>query len=126
MYLMESFVDGKPYTVGNIMDFECASEIKATLLLLEQALLRMTEGAELCINTKCDHVYCTINNGWNIAWEKKGWVNARGNIVKNFEEWQKVTELLANQVYTVTNEHHSYERWMQGELEKHLGGNGNV
>jgi ribonuclease HI len=126
MYLMEAFVGGKPYTIHEIMDFENISENKATLVLLEKALSRMTENAETLVNTKCEHVFYTLNNGWNIAWEKNGWKKARGKEVKDAEEWQKVTELLHHQTYTVSMESHSYERWMQGELEKHLGGNENV
>jgi ribonuclease HI len=126
MYLMEAFSGGKPYTVHEIMDFECISENKATLILLKKALSRMTESAETLVNTKCEHVFYTLNNGWNIAWEKNGWKKSRGKEVKDAEEWQEVTELLRKQTFTVSMDSHSYEKWMQGELEKHLGGKENV
>lgn len=116
MYLLECIVENKPYTVHKVIELEDCSKNMIDLTALIEALERMQKQAEICIFTSNSTIYGTLNNMWNIQWQKNDWINARGNKVKNWEKWQKVTELLENHSFVVTNEEHSYKKWMQSEL----------
>lgn len=122
MYLLECVVNGRPYTKYQIIEMENCSKNMIELEALIKALERMQKKAEIRIFTCNDTIYGTLNNMWHIQWQKNNWINARGNEVKNREQWQKVTELLENFSYTVSKEEHSYKKWMQTQL----GGNKNV
>lgn len=116
MYLLECVVDGKPYTKYKIIEMENCTKNMIDLVALIDALERMQKKAEISIFISNCSVYGTLNNMWHIQWQKNSWINARGNKVKNWEQWQKVTELLENFPYIVTDKDHSYRKWMQSEL----------
>lgn len=116
MYLLECLIDGRPYTKHQIIELEDCSRNMIELEALIQALQRMQKRSEIRIFTCNDSIYGTLNNMWNIQWKKNDWINARGNKVKNWEQWQKVTDLLENFSYVVTKEEHSYRKWMQTQL----------
>lgn len=118
IYLLECFYEGKPYTVHEIVHFENAGNNEMTLKLLIMALKRMQKSSVVRVFTKCEHVFYTLNNAWIAQWEKNGWRNAKGNTVKHEELWREAAELLVKHAYTVTDERHSYETWMNVELRK--------
>ncbi|SEU24164.1 RNase H [Lacrimispora sphenoides] len=49
----------------------------------------------LDIHTDNDYLIGAIHNGWLASWQKNGWKNAKGTNVKNLEQWQVLSGLLA-------------------------------
>lgn len=118
MYLLECEIEGKPYTKNGLMTCADVTSNLLELRTLIEALKRMQKSATIRIFTRNEHLFTTLDNCWNIQWEKNNWCNARGRPVKNAEEWQQITELLREHTYTITKESHSYRTWMMMELKK--------
>lgn len=49
----------------------------------------------LDIHTDNDYLIGAIRNGWLASWQKNGWKSAKGANVKNLEQWQVLSGLLA-------------------------------
>lgn len=49
----------------------------------------------LNIYTSCEYIIEPFKQGWIGNWEKNGWTNAKGNIVRNAEQWKRVRNSLA-------------------------------
>lgn len=131
IYLLEALEDdgkpvivkGEPWVVYERMDFEHTNSNTMTLTLLEAALKRMQKSATLQVFTKCEAVFWTLKNRWITTWQENGWKNAKGMSVKYEENWRRIAELLDKYDWSVSQEHHAWEKWMQQELK---GGNRNV
>lgn len=118
MYLMESIIDGRPYTVNEILELEKTTNNELTLMLLIKALERMRKNAEISIFTECEHV-STAAEKWVKQWEENGWKNKKGKYVKNIDLWQQFLELVKPHNYSMSQEkNHSYSQWMRAELKK--------
>lgn len=117
MYILECFVQDKPYTKEGRMCMDDATDNALTLTLLAKAVSRMQKRSVIRIFTRNGHILSTIKNEWNTGWQNNGWKNAKGQPVKNAELWQAVTEELDKHIYTVTDEKHSYENWLSTELK---------
>lgn len=117
IYVLECFVKDKPYTVDGRVEEENTTNNALTLKLLGVALRRMQKRSVIRIFTRNEHVLNTIKNEWNIGWRDNEWKNAKGQLIKNMELWQQVTEELEKHIYTVTQEQHTYENWMSTELK---------
>lgn len=88
---------------------------KAALTGVVEGLKRLNRPVDLCIVTDSDYVYAPIHMGWINTWKEKGWINTKGQLVRNQELWSEFFRLLEEQ--------HSY----QIRLEKKSGirdGNG--
>ena len=94
---------------------------KSVLLALAAALKRIRKESYLVIYTDSSYLASNIRDSL-ARWKKNGWKTARGEPVKNLEEWQEIAQLI---------EHHSFEfvvapwncyyRWMKEVSEKAAG-----
>lgn len=118
MYLLESEIQGQIYTKNGLITGTDCTRNEMELTCLIEALKRMVTSVEIRIFTHNESIYGIMSNLWHIQWSKNNWVNSRGNLVKNYELWQQITELLSLQLWTVTMEQHSFEQWMKNEISK--------
>ena len=49
----------------------------------------------LDIHTDNDYLISSVREGWLASWQKNEWKNAKGAKVKNLEQWQTLSGLLA-------------------------------
>lgn len=49
----------------------------------------------LNVYTSSEYIIEPFKQGWIWNWEKNGWTNAKGNIVRNAEQWKRVRNSLA-------------------------------
>ena len=92
----------------------------------KSALLGCIEALKI-LNAKCilkihtDSVYMTspFNNGNLKRWKENGFLNVKGEPIKNQKEWQQLAELLEkHQFEFVQEKRHSYSKWMMEEAQK--------
>lgn len=125
MYVMEAveddgtpfMVNGEPWVITKTEVFEHINHNVIIMTLLIEALRRMQKPSVVRIFTNNDHVFYTLENGWNLKWEKEGWKNARNISVKHPELWAELTKELRKHSYSVTREGHSYSRWMEEQVK---------
>lgn len=48
------------------------------------------------VHTSSEYIVEPFRSGWIIGWEKNNWKNAKGNEVKNREQWQQLRKLMSN------------------------------
>lgn len=85
---------------GIVHTKQIEDERKATknsnyLQALIEAVGELNRPCMLDIHTSCEYIVETYMQGWIVNWEKNGWLNARGNTVRNAEQWQQVRKALA-------------------------------
>jgi ribonuclease HI len=76
--------------------------------------------ASCIVNVYTDSVY--LKNGIEDhlkMWKSNGWINGKGNIIKNAQEWQEISKLIAGHKIRVHREkRHEYTEWMMEEAKK--------
>ena len=113
-YVLEIFIDGKPYTKTDFAKLEGVTKYQAELTAVCEALGRMREPCEITIYTASPYVSSGYNS-WVETWIENGWTTARGPVA-NKEEWIRLVELLKDHEVTMLYEEHSYSNWLASEL----------
>lgn len=91
-----AFVDTK----GELHEREIVVDRKATqnsnyIQALIDAARVLQRPCMLDIYTSSEYIVETFKQGWIGNWEKNNWKNAKGNVVRNAEQWQQARETLA-------------------------------
>lgn len=91
-----AFVDSK----GESHEREIVVDRKATpnsnyIQALIDAARVLQRPCMLDIYTSSEYIIEPFKQGWIGNWERNGWKNAKGNTVKNAEQWQQAREALA-------------------------------
>lgn len=77
-----------------------------------KALKRLN--ASCTVNVYMDSVY--LRNGvedYIKMWKSNGWINAKGDVIKNAREWQEIAKLISGQkIIFHTVKSHKYTLWM--------------
>ena len=58
----------------------------------------------LDIYTDSDYLIGPHKNGWVNRWRENGWKNAKGMVIRNQQQWQSLTHLLADHSYRFITE----------------------
>lgn len=112
---------GIPVTRSRIIWRKKTTENALTLELIRDAFSILTKTCCVRVNTPCEHVLSVVNNHWFPQWKKKGWINAKGNPVKNAELWQQIDDLMKNHFVEMCSEAHKYYDVMKYDIRKELG-----
>lgn len=113
----------KKQEVKTLEIFGQESEItyhKSALLAFLKALKRLNKDCILTVFT--DSLYLGSNFEKNLLhWEENGFRNAKGEDIKNKEEWQQISELSKRHKVTfVRVKRHQYSLWMMEEAQKRM------
>lgn len=94
---------------------------KSSLQGLIEALKILNVECILKIHTDSVYMVSSFNNGNLERWKKNGFLNVKGENIKNQSEWQQLTELLEKHQYEfVYAKHHTYSKWMMEEAQKRM------
>ena len=63
---------------------------------LIEALGALNRPCMLDVFTSCDYLIAPFQQGWITSWEKNGWTNAKGNAVRNAEQWKELRRKLTD------------------------------
>lgn len=85
---------------GNIHEKQIGADRKAGknsnyLQALIDAVNELKTPCMLNVYTKSEYIIEPFKQGWIVSWEKNGWKNAKGNTVRNAEQWQQARQALA-------------------------------
>ncbi|MEG2350947.1 MAG: RNase H family protein [Hungatella sp.] len=47
------------------------------------------------VHTESDYIISAFRNGWIQTWKQNGWKSAKGEQIKNCDQWQQLQEVLA-------------------------------
>lgn len=72
-----------------------ATKSSNTLQALIDALGVLRAPCVLDIYTDDDSLAAAWTNNWVDTWQRHSWKNARGNTIRNAEQWQQLYELMA-------------------------------
>lgn len=123
-YILEAVYPGKdPATASVFYPVRGCNWAESTMLILKSALQRMRVPSEITIYLDNEYVGSVIKNGWLRKWEKDGWKNAKGETIKNSEDWKEILYLLNEycpEPEVIVRAKHSYKQWMEDEAQKRL------
>lgn len=89
------------------------------LNMLIDALSILTKPCSVRINTECEHILNTFENGWLEKWKESDWKTAKGKPVANAELWQQLSEYIdVHEDVLVEKGENSYRNIMQMEILK--------
>lgn len=88
---------------------------------LAAALARMKKGSCLCLHGSDSYILGMIDNHLE-GWAGNGFLDARGNPLKNRETWETLWELLKPHDYHVAYGVHEYTEWLRSELARESQG----
>ena len=111
---------GRPVTRGGILYSDGTTENDLALCLIEKAFSILTKTCCAVVFTECGHVLRTMQNHWLAQWQKKGWINAKGKLIRNAEAWNRCALLLEHHMTEWTDRPHEYRQCMQDRLRKEL------
>lgn len=77
-----------------------ATQNRAELLVLNEALKRLHKECQIVIHTDSNYVAAGFEERIE-QWEKTGWITAKKKPVANKEEWRKTLNLLGRKPYRV-------------------------
>lgn len=119
-YIAEMPTEKGPATWGVYpREIKDATENRAELTALTEALGTIRQSSELDIYTESAHIASVLEEGWLKKWQDNGWNNAKGKEISNRDLWQKMVELLnGNSCRVHAGEHHPYTNVMRFDLER--------
>lgn len=94
------------------------TEDEIILTILIKALNRFHKPCEMHIYTKSPGVFGAISTGRIQIAKTKGFRNSKDRPVKNAELWSIFLSLVPKHKWKITQEDHSFEQYMRGELKK--------
>lgn len=78
------------------------------------------------VNVYTDSIY--LKNGIDgqiKMWESNGWINAKGNEIKNAREWKKLAKLISgHKMKAHWVKRHEYTEWMMSEAKRRFKSDG--
>ena len=89
----------------------------AELMALICALERLTKPCEIMLHANNQNLAKTIDQGWFSTWVESGFIDCKGEEVKDADKWRHFHELLKiHTLIGITSERHTYSSWMAMEL----------
>lgn len=121
-YVMETMYRGSIVTREGFGKLKQTSENRAALMAICEAVSRITKPSCIRVITGCRYICGSVTNGWTDQWRKNGWKNAKGELVKNADLWERLYKYLSCHLFSVKEQKtNTYSRWMLGRIEKGEG-----
>ena len=116
-YILETATSKGKATITKTEKVEDMTANKSVLCALTAALKRIRQESYLVIYTDCH--YLAANTRDSLArWSRNGWKTARGEEIKNPEEWKELHQLLMPHSFEfIVGDSHGYYQWMKTETE---------
>lgn len=102
-------------------DFEWQKDAtyhRQALCALLKSLKRLNASCIVNVYTDCIYLKNGIDEHLKM-WKSNGWINGKGNTIKNAQEWQEIATLISGHKIKVHWEkRNSYTEWMMEEAKK--------
>ena len=90
---------------------------RATLKAIAEAMGRLNQPCEVYLHTENGFVRNMMERNLE-HWAADGFVNSRGNLIANREEWVRIWGLMQDQLVFVELGKHPYSEWMEGKMKR--------
>ena len=100
------------------MPYENETETGSVLLSIEAAVKHIKKGARVKLYADCKGFTTPMNEGWLEKWAKSGWVNAKGDPIKDAEKWRKAAFCFTKLGFSLIDDDGGYKKWMIDELKR--------
>lgn len=118
-YLLELPTQKGPATCQVFREIKDATENRAELTALVEALKRLNQNCDLDIYTDSEYVSAPLSKDWIAWWRENGWMNAKGREIANCDLWRQMAELLNGNHFQIhTGEHYPYKNCMRFQMER--------
>lgn len=108
---------GEPYTVKETGHLKDATAHQLALTGFSKALDRLGKPCEIEVYTDSRYLESTFRQQWLSRWKQEGWKNAKGEPVKNAEQWQEICGKVASHSVNITfSEHTEYSEWQRMQM----------
>lgn len=122
IWLIEMQTSKGPVTLCDKKEISDVTGRIAELTALTTALGRIKKPSELVFHITNSNLAKVFAKDWIQTWKESGWMDAKGDPVKDAEKWKAFYELYEkHKVLEITEDYHSYSSWMQNELGIEVG-----
>ncbi len=119
-YILEFQTDKGAVTKTQFVELENETANSAEMVLMSEALKRLTAKCELTIYTVVGQVGIAIGTGWITNWEENGWKTSKNTPVQDKEKWILLRSLLIGHDVSFETGEHQYLEWMNREITKRI------
>lgn len=117
IWLIETQGKSGPVTLWDKKETEAVTGRIAELTALTEALGRTTRPCEIAFHISNENLFNVFRNNWIEAWHSSGWLDCKGEPVKDADKWQAFYDLAKrHNILDVSIGHHSYSSWMESQL----------
>ena len=117
IWLIEMQTPKGPVTLWDIKETEAVTGRIAELTALTEAFGRLTKPCEVVLHITNSNLEKTFRNNWIEAWNSSGWIDCKGEPVKDMDKWQLFYERFKKHTcLEISALRHSYSSWMQNQL----------
>ncbi|MBE5852288.1 MAG: hypothetical protein E7299_04950 [Lachnospiraceae bacterium] len=116
-YILETATSKGNATITKTEKVEDMTANKSVLCALIAAMKRIRQSSYLVIYTDCHYLVANTRDSLG-KWSRNGWKTARGDEIKNPEQWKEIHQLLMPHSFEfIVGTSHSYYQWMKKETE---------
>ena len=91
---------------------------RQSLCAFLKALKRLNASCNVNVYTDCIYLKNGIDSHLK-TWKSNGWINGKGNTIKNVEEWREIAKLIGGHKIKVHwGKRHSYTEWINEEAKR--------
>lgn len=117
IWLIEMQTQKGPVTLWDKKETEAVTGRIAELTALTEALGRLTKPCEIMYHITNGNLEKTFQNNWIELWRSSGWIDCKGDPVKDRDKWQLFYDRFKKHTSLgISTAHHSYSSWMQSQL----------
>ena len=117
IWLIEMQKEQGPVTLWDKKETEEVTGRYAELTALTEALSRVTKPCRISLHISNDNLMNVFRNKWVEVWSSSGWLDSRGEPIKDSEKWQQFYERFKiHEIEEISISHHSYSSWMQNQI----------
>ena len=106
------------FTRQGFVEFGDITEDAVVLTAIAEGLSILTKQCEIRIFTRARHVFSTLKSSKNADLRCRKWLSASEKSIKNAPLWEIVTHMLEKHEWEITDDHHSFQKYMESELKR--------
>lgn len=122
MWMLTCMIRDKEYTRKGFVTAENGTQVMGNLLAVIDAIGHLNKPCHIICHMNCGHVITGMKESRWIGWESSGWMNRRGQPVRNRELWERLGRESRIHSFEFPEGKNQYAGFMEAEIRKESGG----